>query len=478
MFYLWDCMFAMIYFTVIVLIPFATFYYEAESSDVMDPSLKKSRLWPSIIQESVVVAFFLILLLALYFTNQGTTHIPVANQSFSIADISSIQYEIPKSSLAELTNILKSAPQPKSTSNKDQISYPVSFPVYLIALFGWIGWWVFSVFAGVGLTSLPFDFICEYIWRPRILAPDEIANTEIELQERTRDILEVAQLLKRERSSSLLTRAEMRKRMISDRMEVNRLAQMAFFLERDVEEFTACKSLNQRYNPLVPYAKLGCGVFFAAISVLWQLQIILAVLTQPAVSPLLSSYLLSFDTFFPMFGNISYALLSLYLLVCTIKGCFKLSMRFICCKLHPMQYGGTYINSFLYNMGVVLLCTVPLIHFCVTALSGYSSDTDIFFMLGVQVQYMQFFSLFYANNFFIWMMLLISLVLLPLLLFQPRDKPKEASEFKRQLYSNRGGGSSAAAGSKGGGFSIAGYNIIPGSGAPIADNIKVPHGKT
>eukprot|EP01036_Dinobryon_divergens_P035013 gene35013-45323_t len=483
MFYLWDCMFGMIYFTVIVLIPFATFYYESESVDVMDPTLKKSRLWPSIIQESVVVAFFLAILLALYFTNQGTTHIPVAGQSFSISDVSSVQYDISQSSLAdgsfiqELTAVLKSAPLSKGSSTKDTISYPVSFPVYLIALFGWIGWWIFAVFAGVGLTSLPFDFICEYIWRPRVLAPDEIANTEIELQERTRDILEVAQLLKRERSSSLLTRAEMRKRMISDRMEVNRLAQMAFFLERDVDEFMACKSLNQRYNPLIPYAKLGCGIFFAAISLLWQLQIILAVLTQPAVSPLLSSYLLSFDSFFPMFGNISYALLSLYLLVCTIKGCFKLSMRFICCKLHPMQLGGTYINSFLYNMGVVLLCTVPLIHFCVTALSGYSSDTDIFFMLGVQVQYMHFFSLFYANHFFIWMMLLVSLVLLPLLFFQPRDKPKEASEFKRHLYSKRGGGgpSSSAGGQKGGGFRIAGYNLIPGSGAAVTDRIKAPH---
>jgi len=63
MYYLWESMFVMIYFTVIVLIPFATFYYESDSVDIMDPSLQKSRLRPAIIQESVVIIFFLIILL-------------------------------------------------------------------------------------------------------------------------------------------------------------------------------------------------------------------------------------------------------------------------------------------------------------------------------------------------------------------------------------------------------------------------------
>ena len=472
MFYLWDCMFGMIYFTIIVCIPFATFYYEADSSDINDPSIKKSRLLPSILQESVLIAFFLILLLALYFTNKGTTYIPVVNQSVSVLELTPIKYSVPIESLSDGSFFTSLAPQLNAATppilgptTHHTISYPVSFPVYLIGLFGWIGWWVFALFAGVGLATLPFDLICEFVWRPRPLAPDELANMEIELQEKTRDVLEVAQLLKRERSSSLLTRAEMRKRMLSDRMEVNRLAQMAFFLERDVDEFIACKNAKENYNPLIPFAKLGAGCFFAIITVLWQLQIILSVLIQPAVTPLLSLYLLSFDGFFPMFGNITYALLSLYLLVCTIKGCFKLSMRFLCCKLHPMQIGGTYINSFLFNVGVVLLCTVPLIHFCVTALSGYSSDTDIFFMLGVQVQYLDFFSLFYANHFFIWVMLLVSLGLIPLLLWQPRDKPKDASDFKRQLHDRRAGGTKTTSSS--GGLAIAGYNLIPG-GKPVA----------
>jgi hypothetical protein len=191
MYYLWESMFVMIYFTVIVLIPFATFYYESDSVDIMDPSLQKSRLRPAIIQESVVIIFFLIILLALFFTNQGTTNLPVTNLSFALEDLSVEEYTFTESTrsngdfllpLQSLSSSQSKTLSSLATSNIDFISYPVSFPVYLIGLFGWLGWWFFALFAGVGLTTLPFDLICEYFWRPRVLAPDELANMEVELQ--------------------------------------------------------------------------------------------------------------------------------------------------------------------------------------------------------------------------------------------------------------------------------------------------------
>ncbi len=446
---IWATFFCMICFVVVVFIPFAIFYYETDGTDLRDETIKKSRFWPALAQEFVVAFSFLILLLALYFT-QSYTLIPVEEQVHELSALQMHTYTKTTDNPYDFLSLTFGTPNATSITNTT-ILIPVSFPVFLVGLFGWGGWWAFSLFLGVGLTATPFDLICEFIWRPVLLAPDVLANTELELQERTREILEIVTLLKRERitvnDGSSGSKAAMRKRYITDRMEVNRLTQMVFILERDLDQFRMSKHLRQQYNPLVPYFKLGIGIFFVILSILWFLQITLSMLTSPSITPFLSLYLLSFDYWFPMFGTLTYALLSLYLLVCTIKGCFKLSVRFICIKIHPMKIGGTYTNAFLFNLGIVMLSTIPLVHFCVSAFSSYTVNSDAFFLFEVQVKYMHFFRSFYMNDVFIWFILLIASVLLPYLIYKPRDIAESTEQFKRHLQDR-------SAGNSGGGYSL------------------------
>lgn len=454
---IWAAFFCMICFTVITLIPFAIFYYESDGADLRDESIKKSRFWPAFFQECVLAFGFLILLLALYFT-QSYTLIPVEEHVYDISEFETLTYTKTSDNPYEFLSTAFNPPDlnVNSTSSilPSKLVIPVSFPVFLVGLFGWIGWWAFSLFLGVGLTATPFDLICEFIWRPVLLPPDVLANTELELQERTREILEIVTLLKRERitvnDGSRGSKAAMRKRYITDRMEVNRLTQMVFILERDLDQFRMSKYLRQQYNPLIPYFKLAMGCFFAILSILWILQIVFSMLTDPAVTPFLSLYLLSFDYWFPMFGTLTYSLLSLYLLLCTIQGCFKLSVRFICIKIHPMKIGGTYTNAFLFNLGIVMLSTIPLVHFCVSAFSSYTVNSDAFFLFQVQVKYMHFFRAFHMNNIFIWFILLVACILLPYLMYKPRDIAESTEQFKRHLQDRSAGGS-------GGG----GYSLVP-----------------
>ena len=93
---------------------------------------------------------------------------------------------------------------------------------------------------------------------------------------------------------------------------------MAFILERDIAELGACKTIMISYNPLLPLLNLAAGIGSAVISILWVLQIILSILTDPPVSQFLSDYLMWFDTWFPMFGTVSYALFSLYVSITKI----------------------------------------------------------------------------------------------------------------------------------------------------------------
>jgi LMBR1 domain-containing protein 1 len=81
------------------------------------------------------------------------------------------------------------------------------------------------------------------------------------------------------------------------------------------------------------------------------LQIIAYMLVYPPFSPFLNTYFRWFDKWFPLLGAISVALFSMYLLLACVKGCFKFGLRLMWFTLHPMVKNGTYMNSFLFNVG-------------------------------------------------------------------------------------------------------------------------------
>lgn len=420
---------------VMFVIPFTTFYYEGEDiSDIMGTNETKnnsrSRFCSALCYSLVFMLTFLGVLLGLYFAS-NSIDIPVKQYSFSLENapvdkfVDNINIYVPIQRFNHHAKISDSA-----------ISFSVNFQTYVVGLFGWIGWFLFSIFAGLGLTSMPFDLICAFIWRPRPMKKDELNSKVAEIQDRTAEILEICTLLKQERtllrhgSSS----ADKRKRMVTDRVEINRLTQMVYVLERDAGEIRACREANKEYNPLIPYAKLICGIFFAIVSFFWLLQIMLYMIPNPPKSTFLNAFLTSFNSWFPMFGVIVYALFSLYLLFCTIAGCFKFGMRFMCIKIHPMEAGSTYTNSFLFNVGIILLCTIPVVQFCVQALSQYAQNTDAFLLFGVQVDYLSFFAVFYRKNIFVWIILLGAFLSLVYLVVRPRDLAASTEEFKSTLY--------------------------------------------
>lgn len=55
------------------------------------------------------------------------------------------------------------------TVSKDTIKMTVSFPVYLMCLISFVGWFLFILFAGVGLAALPLDLIMDFRYRPKSL---------------------------------------------------------------------------------------------------------------------------------------------------------------------------------------------------------------------------------------------------------------------------------------------------------------------
>jgi len=58
---------------------------------------------------------------------------------------------------------------------------------------------------------------------------------------------------------------------------------------------------------------------------------------------------------------IIFTFFSVYMLWAVVKGNFKFGVRIpYCCAVHPMKPNETLMNSFLFNIWLLLLCVITL----------------------------------------------------------------------------------------------------------------------
>jgi LMBR1 domain-containing protein 1 len=57
----------------------------------------------------------------------------------------------------------------------------VSFPIYVIAIMSFVGWFPLMIFLGSGLIALPVDLINEWRFRPRPMKEDDFNRKKHEL---------------------------------------------------------------------------------------------------------------------------------------------------------------------------------------------------------------------------------------------------------------------------------------------------------
>ncbi|GMH57178.1 hypothetical protein TrRE_jg3308, partial [Triparma retinervis] len=347
---LWEITYLAVLVYVVLLIPFAIFYYEADDGQ---GNLKESMFCQAFKYEICVLIISTLTLVLMYFF-LGTTNIPVTTYSASFS--SSVSSSVPAGSwtdttqpppfaawsAADVTNAASTLPGADGF-----VSLKVTFPVYVMAMEGFVGWFFFVIFAGVGLSALPVDLVCAFIYRPRHMDAVEFAEAQLSVRQRVNDLIEIGELLK------------------------------------------LCHENYHKYNPLVPIFKLFLGIISLILSLLWVVQICIFILPSPPLTPFLNDYFQWFDTWFPLFGVLSVGIFAVYLQFCVIKGCFKFGVRFFFITLHPMKMNGTYMNSFLFNLGLILLCSLPVVQFSVLAFGDYARFTNVNQIFGVQIKYLQ-----------------------------------------------------------------------------------------
>lgn len=468
---LWNMVFWLIPIWVFFMIPFATFYYEADDGLLMagtayaPNAVKKSRLAQAACYQLYVFVIMGILFIVGYML-LSDTKVPVrqfTGKGFALL-LTDPDYvnKIPIELNTTTNETLPFSPNYfANMSAKDELyrktvvedpnlqymTLQVSVSTFFAAIMAWIGWFFFALFGGIGLAAMPLDLIMLYVNRPKHMDAAEFAEVQLSLRERTNELVDIGEMIKIEREQKAVAGqlnafstwswdAETRKNAREERQAILGFKQAVYILEEDVEQFQAIATNMKSYNPLTPYAGLLFGGCAFIISIMWFIHIAVYVFPSPPLAPFLNNYFSWFDSWFPLFGVLSVLIFTMYLLFAAVKGAFKFGLRFLCFHIHPMKVGKTYMSSFMFNMGLILLCALPVVQFSQLAFSDYASFTTIRQIYGVQIQYLKFFSWFWKTLFFVYCFFTICCLTAIYLARQPRDPAASGQALRDRLRAN------------------------------------------
>ena len=470
----WNIFFWLIPIWTWILIPFSNFYYEADDGMIMagtsvNPDGVAKSKWKQACGWQLAVLVVVGAIFVVTYFLAGDSEIPVQEYAggtlLQAAIVGPDRRGVIFTSEPRL-NETSGEPLPFDTSQLTDmtaedtaytdtltdngtifLTLQVDISTFFAGLMAWIGWFLFALFGGIGMSALPMDLINVYRNRPRHMDAQEFAEAQMSLRERVNELVDIGELIKVERETnpnmgkvggfgdyfSRDKRVEAR----NERQALLEFKQAVFLLEKDVEDFQACTSDYEKYNHLTPYIAIVCGFCSIIISAFWIVHIIVYVFPQEPWAPFLNNYFEWFDRWFPLFGVLSVALFTIYLLFAAMKGCFKFGLRVACIQLHPMIIGKTYMSSFLFNIGLVLLCSLPVVQFSADAFSDYARYTYINQVFGVQIRNLKFFGWWWTTNIFVYIFLGLAFLAAIYLWCKPRDQSANGQDLRDRLRSRR-----------------------------------------
>jgi len=305
------------------------------------------------------------------------------------------------------------------TSNNDTLRYRVSPILFIISMMIFVGMFVFVFFGGIGMTSLPMDLMNAWKRRPKSISPQVYAQEKIKIATRCSQLIDKGNKLKEKFIGS-----NGRPKSRRDRKDYNQFRANVFLLD---EDFTRLEKIyNKGIGPRIvsimwAWTQLILGIFSVGITLLWILHMILYLVIVPPASPFLNQMFIVLDGVFSLFGTAMLGLFSFYLILCVVKGNFKFGVRVpFLFSIHPMKVGGTMMNSFLFNVLLILLSSLTIVHFCTLAfslLTRFTAASEIF-DIGVT----NLVGIKYVYRFYFWFLIILPVLTLIYLAVFPSDK--------------------------------------------------------
>jgi len=415
---LWYILFISIMVYVLILFPISSSYYETDEDWSCCEKITHSLSW-----FLVYIIFFGGLSLVLYFTI-GKAEIPINSITCNYNDFIITPFNIDISKLNNITKIC-------NISEDKFLEIKVSYIVYAIAILSFVSWIVFSFFGGIGLAAVPLDFFYDFCTRPKSMIGTNLKKRKKilfrELEELKLLGNELTEMEQRGANHRCFIFGERRR---YDNKKHEYVARYALAEEEfHIVNASIESKLKNNCVVLCYYCLIPFGVISSIFTVLWLIQFCCSYFYikngRPGY-PFLSYLLIFFqDESVSFLSFFIFALLCLYLLFCLIKGNFKFGVRILCCwSIHPMKKDKTYMNSFIFNVSLILLGSCAITQFCTDCLYDYVSFTDIDSMFNVMIKNLKFFYIFYKYHIFQYIFFGVFVLSFVYLIIRPTDRRK------------------------------------------------------
>lgn len=363
---LWLAIYIVDAVLVFFVIPFAMFYYEGDQDKSVGKRVKSALIWVSV--TAVVCALLLGILYGL-----------LGKVDFTVRHLSSTTNSFPSSwdfssSKPCVGTDKQCSAYAASASSETTWTMRTTFPEYVVALATIAGSVLFMIFGGVGIACLPLGLIFAFIRRPKaVITRSQYIKEATELGKKAKDLKKAAEDLRLEEKSGNKGRKW--------KKNVKAVEKELLLLEEDVKALEEVYPQGEQaetswaFTVLGYLAKLILGLLGLIVSVAWIAHIVIYLLVKPPLSPFLNWVFIKLDDVWGLLGTAAFAFFCFYLLVAVVAGAMLIGLRLVFVTIHPMKWGATLMNSFLFNVGLILLCSISVIQFCATAFAYYAQAT-------------------------------------------------------------------------------------------------------
>ncbi|XP_030449803.1 LIMR family protein At5g01460 [Syzygium oleosum] len=352
---------------VFFVIPFAMFYYEGDQDKSVGKRVKSALLW--VVTTGIVCALVLGILYGLI----GKVDFTVMHLSSSTASFpSSWSFSSGQPCIGGGSHQCAAYQAPASAEKTWTMR--ATFPEYVVALATVVGSVLFTIFGGVGIACLPLGLIFSFIRRPKaVITRSQYIKEATELGKKARELKKAADALHQEERSGSKGR-KWRKNVKAVEKELLQLEEDVKLLEEMYPQGEKAET-TWAMTVLGYLAKLVLGILGLIVSVAWVAHIVIYLLINPPLSPFLNEVFIKLDDVWGLLGTVAFAFFCFYLLLAVIAGAMMLGLRLVFITIHPMKWGATLMNSFLFNVALILLCSISVIQFCATAFGYYAQAT-------------------------------------------------------------------------------------------------------
>eukprot|EP00659_Diplonema_papillatum_P002384 gene2384-3693_t len=384
---LWQITLWTIIGMVVIVLPFALYYYEAWDPDQAGAKITReytdtdasqfriitTQLTSAFCWTGITLIIFIGILLLMYFA-VGVNEAIIPYKGYKCLPETVELYTCPRlltpggEDCDDVSRLEAAGYSQACVKSSGDLHVDVSLFVATVAVLTCIGWILFVVFGGVGLSSLPLD-MCYSFYENKLTAVtrESFAREKERIKAETRALLAVSDKL-------------------TERLKLNKPQQKKVSaLQVCVEKLEKEHQRNQAYNqksefaklssPFIIYGRLLLGIFCVVWSAMWICHII--VYNTLDFHPLLNNMFTELDNTFSLFGVLAYGSFSFYLLWATVNGCMKVGINFLVFTIHPMKIGGTLMSSFVFNTILILLASVAAVSFCAMSFRQYAANTVV-----------------------------------------------------------------------------------------------------